>query len=455
MASIGDMRTILTMDTSGFVAGVKQAEQATNQLAYGMNKNLGRSVTQVGFMIQDFSSVMATGGPNALGRAIASISNNVQMLGMAFGPWGMAISAVGGALAGILLPKLFEGDKAMGEFTKRVDEHAKAMERLIQIQRSGKTFELQLGRLGPETTGKQVQGMQQTVGDDIAHLTDELSMRREGLRKLLEEAAERGGIEGVGRGGIEALFGEDNALIKQIKLRPEAGFVEQAGYVAEDLAIKLDRTMHALGPLAGPLGLLTGPNAGVPGPRNTSTLTEAAATKITELFDELSKTEKGMERLKNRAEALGPALAKALANDQMRAGMEQIQKHTDKMMSKFEGLRESTRTPFEKFQERISELRGLSRMGGVDQDVIDRASDAALKDFRKGGTDDSADRGSKLMMEGSAEAQSFVQAAIRSAMSKDTGPLDKQLAMAQKLLDETKKQTEEMRRQNRALIVDF
>jgi hypothetical protein len=61
---------------------------------------------QIGFGIQDFSSQI-TNSKNmvdGLGRGIMAVSNNVQMLGAAFGPTGLAITAIGGAVAGIVLP---------------------------------------------------------------------------------------------------------------------------------------------------------------------------------------------------------------------------------------------------------------------------------------------------------------------------------------------------------------
>lgn len=61
---------------------------------------------QLGFGLQDFMSQVqnSKNAVDGLGRGVMAVSNNVQMLGAAWGPMGLAVTAIGGALAGIIIP---------------------------------------------------------------------------------------------------------------------------------------------------------------------------------------------------------------------------------------------------------------------------------------------------------------------------------------------------------------
>ena len=127
MTNVGNLNATLTLSQFEFNAGLKQSEtaamefastvemqsrradQALDRLSNSPRSNmlgkLAQPAQQFGYMIQDFSSQIETRG---LGGAIGAITNNVQMLGAAFGPVGMAISSIGGAVAGLVLPKMID-----------------------------------------------------------------------------------------------------------------------------------------------------------------------------------------------------------------------------------------------------------------------------------------------------------------------------------------------------------
>jgi hypothetical protein len=131
----GDIVTVLDADIQPFKIGLQQAGKEAQAFGGKMSGDLGRAMGQMGFAAQDFASVMAMGGKNSLGRAMMSTMNNVQMLGQAFGPWGMAITAVGGALGSILIPKLLETT----EVTSKLGETFKAAAK--DAAEAGKMFE--------------------------------------------------------------------------------------------------------------------------------------------------------------------------------------------------------------------------------------------------------------------------------------------------------------------------
>lgn len=138
------MNATLTLSAWEFASGLQQSEEAANKFANNVQNSANRAnasiskvgqggmvgggaaraLQQVGFGMQDFSSQLETRG---LSGAISAVSNNVQMLGAAFGPVGLAISAVGGALAGIFLPKLIESSGLFKDNKKEVEAYSDSL----------------------------------------------------------------------------------------------------------------------------------------------------------------------------------------------------------------------------------------------------------------------------------------------------------------------------------------
>lgn len=146
MTNVGNLNATLTLSQFEFNTGLKQSETAAMEFAStvemqsrradqafgsvgkagarGIVGNLASPLQQVGFAIQDFSSQFETRGWSG---AIGAVTNNVQQMGSAFGPVGMAVSALGGALVGILLPRLIETGSIFG---RTAEEAARAADRL-------------------------------------------------------------------------------------------------------------------------------------------------------------------------------------------------------------------------------------------------------------------------------------------------------------------------------------
>ena len=141
--NVGNLNATLSLSEFEFTNGLKQSETAamafasTTEVAArrseaAMSKaggNIGGKLAgmtqQAGFAIQDFSSQFATRG---IGPAIGAVSNNVAMLGAAFGPVPAAITAVAAALGGILLPKLLESTGWFGKSKEALDEYRKELD---------------------------------------------------------------------------------------------------------------------------------------------------------------------------------------------------------------------------------------------------------------------------------------------------------------------------------------
>jgi len=101
------------------------------------------AIQQMGFAVQDFSSQMTNAKTTAdgLGRGVMAVSNNVQMLGAAFGPTGLAVTAIGGAVAGIVLPPMirwvYQADllkESIAEAKEEAREYAAELRRASEQQ---------------------------------------------------------------------------------------------------------------------------------------------------------------------------------------------------------------------------------------------------------------------------------------------------------------------------------
>lgn len=159
MTNIANMSATLTLSAWEFNNGLKQSEAAALEFANNVDKHGkkaeaamkntaggfsgaggARALQQVGFGIQDFASQFETRG---LAGGIAAVSNNVQMLGAGFGPVGLAVTALGGALGGILLPKLIElsgwfkdGKKEADAYTKSLEDMRDKAEKSFNLERN-------------------------------------------------------------------------------------------------------------------------------------------------------------------------------------------------------------------------------------------------------------------------------------------------------------------------------
>ena len=118
--NLGSTRADNNMNNRGFVSAI--------------------AIQQMGFAVQDFASQMANAKTTAdgLGRGVMAVSNNVQMLGAAFGPTALAYTAIGGALAGLILPPMikwvFQADELKQKMADAKEEAREYAEELRRAQ---------------------------------------------------------------------------------------------------------------------------------------------------------------------------------------------------------------------------------------------------------------------------------------------------------------------------------
>lgn len=210
----GDIVTVLDADIQPFKIGLQSAGHEAMKFGKDFSGNMGRSLGQVGFALQDFTSVLAMGGKNSVGRALMSTMNNVQMLGAAFGPMGMAITSVGGALASMLIPKLLETSEKVNQLAEDFKAAAAISDEAAKKFASREQFKAQAGNLGSAKQGnamlddlrvqakiaedhiRRQQALQEAAKGELANAKnpeDEKTARaeRDRLQKDIEESQSR------------------------------------------------------------------------------------------------------------------------------------------------------------------------------------------------------------------------------------------------------------------------
>ena len=117
---------------------------------------------QIGFGLQDFMSQVqnSSNGIDGLGRGIMAVSNNVQMMGNAFGPTGLAVTSIAGALIGTIVPaaiKWFDESAKIEEKTKATKDAYEALKSEILGVRDAAKFGT--GSQGAYDANKQIESL--------------------------------------------------------------------------------------------------------------------------------------------------------------------------------------------------------------------------------------------------------------------------------------------------------
>lgn len=340
MSAAGDLRTILTLDDYEFVTGLREAAQETRQFAATANDSMGkvasaraRTVGQLGFAMQDFSSIMATGGKNALGRAVMSTMNNVQMLGASFGPTGMAVTALAGAVGSVLIPQLLEGKSAFDGIAESTRFATGQLEDHIRRTNEAIAFRDKLAKAG---NAKQAEGM----GEDIA------------LQKKQAQAT------------ITALKEEAERIQKQVK-----SLSSQGGMGAEDpfslralLFPKQTYEKHfEIGPQIEALQA------------QAQKIHKQVASKLADLR-ELNQREQLVDQKQPELEAIDEQLERE----------KEVNHVLEKREALLDQLRKKAETPAERLTEQLRDLKDLFResAGGMSIDDFDKISDSYFKEFQ-------------------------------------------------------------------------
>lgn len=368
----GDLVVEMGVDDRKWIEGVLRIQSsakgmATNieQTASRASSAFGRSIGQLGFAAQDFTSVLAMGGSNSLGRAVMSTLNNVQVLGSAFGPWGLAITSVGGALGSILIPKLLEGGSAEEKFTESIKTNITALDAQIKKTNEAIDFREKLANLGEGTP----KGLETALREnDIGG--EKIRNERDRVREEFSATI----IRAMNMGAIKNLDPAGRGMFSRGLLNRDANFAVDEGILGKE---------------------------GVKG--------------ITDMFERLKQLNRSADLFGTRRGELEAIRPKVQENRELEENI-RLQKEAER-------IREGTRNPLEIARDKLSNIAEAAVSGFLDPDSADRAANNAIRDFArsKGSATSLAVSGGDF---GSASGLSDVLRSIRQSQGANDPQLD-------------------------------
>jgi hypothetical protein len=398
------------MDSSRFAQGAQQAQVVAVQTNAAMSKAFSPQVfQQAGFALQDFMSILQMGGANAAARAFGGVANNVQMLGAAFGPMGMAVTSVGGALAGILIPALLRSEEATNTLTQRTQDLQTALNARLDALQAAHDREMKLNDLAREGNAQRIARERDNAVTEARLIEERLRIRQEAYRDaLLREnvlAQEAGGQ-------VARAFVEEAGRRREVPLASAFG---PSGEVREGFTVSVEeKTFNALRTQKDEIDKL-----------------KAARRENLALAEALQ----GVEGNNAAAmAALGPeerlARVRQQQADAQRRQLENDNKAFAEGIKQREEMWNKTRTPAERYRMEVQKIADQFKRGIIDEESATRA----LAQLQPQGEQIRTTQGA--LTQGSAAAISAITQAVgaKDAQAQQLQIAKQQLEAAQELL---------------------
>lgn len=369
MAGRGDIAIHFTGDTTGLDQAMMRTEERMKKMSGGG----ARSFAQLGFAAQDFASVLSMGGPNALGRALLGTTNNIQVLGTAFGPLGRAITSVAGALATFLIPALLKSSSGMEELGKAADKTLEKLDKLASKESGSFSFVRSLEKLSSPNAAREAIADNE---DQFELLTRDFERRRDVFQKLV--------LDAFGRG---ALTPHDPTK----KL-----FDTKTGLLGQDVNVAGDPEL---------------------------------AKRVREMQEKLEELQDTRERLLRRRSALADREDELEREDTVNLIArldEEALKKQEKNTERRKQLFMETATPAERLTETLKELHDEFDRGVITEDLFNRGTDRAFAGFKSASANDRQVALPEALQRGSSGAIS----AIVKAQSEASNPQKEALRLA-------------------------
>lgn len=410
MAVVGDLVAYLSMDSSRFAQGAQQAQTVAVQTNAAMTKAFSPQVfQQAGFALQDFMSILQMGGANAAARAFGGVANNVQMLGAAFGPMGMAITSVGGALAGILIPALLRSEEATNTLTQRTQDLQTALNARLDALQAAYDREMKLNDLAREGNAQRIARERDNAVTEARLIEERLRIRQEAYR----DALLRENVLAQEAGGQAArAFVEEAGRRREVPLASAFG---PSGEVREGFTVSVEeKTFNALRTQKDEIDKL-----------------KAARKENLALAEALQ----GVEGNNAAAmAALGPeerlARVRQQQADAQRKQWENDNKAFAEGIKQREEMWNKTRTPAERYRMEVEKIADQFKRGIIDEESATRA----LAQLQPQGEQIRTTQGA--LTQGSAAAISAITQAVgaKDAQAQQLQVAKQQLEAAQELL---------------------
>ncbi len=419
MPMAGDLVTRAMMDSSDFRRGAQSVAADVEKLGQKVNgagSRMQAGINQGAYALQDFASIMSTGGANSLQRATMAVSNNLQFMMAGLGGTGGAVAMVGVAIGSMLLPKLLESIVGFNDLSEATARSNAALDEMIEKSGRRIEFKATLGKVdSPEDAKKLGEDIdtRMAVAEDAATKYDkQIAFMRKRVGEVRNLAGEfQSGAFGKDPEAVvgKMILSPARALMAMTSLNPQ---IEAMEAQLEELVAKRRKVVGTIGSLRD----------------------ERAALKT---------TDNGADRVQELARAQEQIEARNHRN----AALEQAGKDWEaKQQQDIERFQKMGRTPLDVLKEDSSRLGELLREGAITGSDFDKAGAALEKQFaqsqRRGGgghTDNTA------LMANSAEAYSAVQSQLLAALD----PQKEQLKVAREALATAKRQAQALERVER------
>jgi hypothetical protein len=337
------------------------------------------------------------------------VANNVQMLGAAFGPMGMAVTSVGGALAGILIPALLRSEEATNTLTQRTQDLQTALNARLDALQAAHDREMKLNDLAREGNAQRIARERDNAVTEARLIEERLRIRQEAYRDaLLREnvlAQEAGGQ-------VARAFVEEAGRRREVPLASAFG---PSGEVREGFTVSVEeKTFNALRTQKDEIDKL-----------------KAARRENLALAEALQ----GVEGNNAAAmAALGPeerlARVRQQQADAQRRQLENDNKAFAEGIKQREEMWNKTRTPAERYRMEVQKIADQFKRGIIDEESATRA----LAQLQPQGEQIRTTQGA--LTQGSAAAISAITQAVgaKDAQAQQLQIAKQQLEAAQELL---------------------
>jgi hypothetical protein len=231
--NVGNLNIRLGMSTDKLNTDVNAAVGSVNRLDSAFNRSTAlnprgstradnnmnnrgfvgaQAIQQSAFAMQDFTSqfMNAKTTVDGLGRGVMAMSNNVQMLGAAFGPTALAVTAIGGAITAVVIPGMIRWLDLSKEATKEADRLAMAMERQADLmgkmraaRGEGGLTQLESERRTIRETEESLKFLNGRIADASNKINEASNRDIEAHRRMVAEWD----VPGRFRAGLNQMFG--------------------------------------------------------------------------------------------------------------------------------------------------------------------------------------------------------------------------------------------------------
>lgn len=386
MATAGELKTLVTADTTQFSAGLTRATQQARAFGGGMVMQM--QAASAG--LQDFAAVLGQGGSNSIGRAFMAASNNISQFTATMGPWGAAIGGVAAILASTLIPKLLATANGVKDLSDELKEAGSAWD----------AFFAQAGKL---------QGVQR----DVSKINDP-----EGLRNVIDDA-------------------DFTAGQLRARLDPEQRNLRQLVDELNRQGLIVDRRMGGFEPgVPIPFGAMLDKNGqldterfGITGPDATKTFMDQAR-RVRELQLQLDVQNARGNLARERLPEVDRMADQALRQ-------EEVRKQSDEAKAMLGRWTEAVKTPFDRAADSLNEIGWMGmNIPGLTDGQFDAFSQKVVQDFARS---QPKDRDTAAMTRDSMAAARTILSASRPQAD------DPQVQKLQQIIDHHKENLRTMR----------